>query len=194
MTKVLIVATYMALALAAAAQQPAPTPNPSPTNPSPTAAPAPNTGVRFSEETATFPLQGGGMATAITARLPLTGHWSGVVTDFQIPGVDAITVAGAEYRTTLAKLFGKKAGSAQVNLAKFHVYGRLQLGSEAEASSGQHHFASYIGAGIEYPLGVIMGAKAFGGINVGRVDLPYAGSHYILGSQNQVSPHVTFNF
>ena len=167
---------------------------PSSATPAPTPTPAPNTGVRFSEETATFPLQGGGVANAITVRLPFTGHWSGVVTDFQIPGEDAITVAGAEYRTTLAKLFGKSSGNAQVNLKKFHVYARLQLGSEVEAATGKHNFATYVGGGIEYPLGVIAGLKTYGGINLGRLDLPYTGSHYIMGSQNQVSPHVTFNF
>lgn len=167
------------------------TPSPSPT---PTPSISVNSGVHFSEETAVFPLQGGGTATAITARLPLTGHFSFVATDFQIPGIDAITVAGVEYRTTLAKLFGKNASKSQVNLSKMHLFGRVELGSEAVSTTTQHNFATYFAGGLEYPLGTVMGGKVYGGATFGRVDLPGVGSHYILGSQNQISPHVAFNF
>lgn len=179
-----IATLFLALSVAAVAQTPSPTPTP---------APAPNDGVHFVTDSAFYQLSSGKQATVFTARIPVTPKFSGVFSQWLIPTAKGnISMAGVEYRVPLSSLI--KGKSTNLDLHKFEVFARGQLGSEVNAIDNNRSFAYGAEGGIEFPIGTIAGGTVKTGVRFGFVGVPQAREKFQLGSQATISPQVSVSF
>lgn len=188
----LLVVFVLALIALFASTANAQTPAPSPT-PSATPAPDPNDGVHFVTDSAFYQLSSGKQATVFTARVPVTPRYSGVFSQWLIPTAKGnISMAGIEFRETLSSLIKKQ--STNLNLAKFEIFARGQLGSEVNAIDNNRSFAYGIEGGLEFPIGTIGGGTVKTGVRFGFVGVPSAKEKFQLGSQATISPQVSVSF
>lgn len=155
--------------------------------------PPPNDGVHFVEDSAFYQLSGGKQATVFTARIPLTGYYSPVFSQWFVPTSKGnISMGGVEYRRILGSFF--KNTQTNIDLYKFQVYGRVQIGSEVNSVDNSRKFAYGVEGGLEYPIGTMAGGTVKAGVRFGFLGVPGAGEHFQLGSQATISPNVSVSF
>lgn len=182
-----IAVLILAFSVSAIAQTPSPTPSPTP---APVA--EPNVGVHFVSDCALYQLSSGKQATVCTARIPVTARYSPVFSQWFIPTAKGnISMGGVEFRDRLSHLI--KAKSTNLDLNKFEVFARGQLGSEVDASNTRS-FAYGIEGGLEFPVGTIGGGTVKTGVRFGFVGVPGANEKFQLGSQATISPQVSVSF
>lgn len=180
---VFVIALLALFATTAQAQTPAPSPTPSPEA---------NQGVHFVNDCALYQLSGGKQATVCSARVPVTPRYSGVFSQWFVPTAKGnISMAGVEFRERLSHLL-KKQGT-NLDLSKFEIFARGQLGSEIDASNNRN-FAYGVEGGVEFPIGTIGGGTVKTGVRFGFVGVPYAKEKFQLGSQATISPQVSVSF
>lgn len=190
-TRIYAVALSFALAAATALAQSQPAPAPSP---SPAPVVESNAGVHFVTDSAFYQLSDGKQATVFTARLPATPRFSGVFSEWLVPTAKGnISLAGIEYREVLSHIF-KGAAATNIDLSKFEIFARSQLGSEQNAVDGSKKFAYGVEGGIEFPVGTIGGGTVKTGVRIGFLGIPGTGERFRLGSQATISPQVSLAF
>jgi hypothetical protein len=156
--------------------------------------PESNDGVHFVTDSAFYQLSDGKQATVFTARLPVTARFSGLFSQWLIPTAKGnISLGGVEFREKLGHLL-KNAAKTNLDLNKFEVFARAQLGSELASADGSKHFAYGVEGGIEFPVGTVAGGTIKTGVRVGFLGVPYAREKFQLGSNATISPQVSISF
>ena len=163
----------------------------------PPPSPEPNIGSHIEVSTSYERLtNGGGNATVVSARLPVTPRFSAVYSQYQVPGAEGqIYLGEAEFREKASHIF--KSRSLLVNLDNVELYARGGLGTKRDSLGNDPVLAYGFHVGADVKIGNVAGGQLdlrfmFGLLRIPRQ--PAGPQTYTLGNTAEIAPGVVLRF